>query len=200
MAGYGERSLNLLSQSPFNESGFLLNYSADTGQWSAQDPVSQGQGMEGFARAILAGRKLKGVNTRPWEEFLKKACTVHAGRILRDDWKPVNTAEGFFISPLCKGYQLYGNAEFKRAATKAGAYYCEPAPGHAVSPIGAARWTRIARTRKARWAAFQGFLALYELTKEQKYLDWAAHAMDVALPTPYCGTFIYRRAGCAITD
>ncbi len=69
--------------------------------------------MEGFARAILAGRKMKGMQTAPWEEFLKKACSIHAARILREDWKPVNTAEGFFVSPLCKGFQLFGNEEFQ---------------------------------------------------------------------------------------
>ena len=180
MVSYGERSLNLLSQSPFNANGFLLNYSPDDGQWSAQDPVSQGQGMEGFARAIQAGRKLKGVGTGRWQEFLKKACTVHAGRILQDNWKPVNTAEGFFISPLCKGYQLFGNAEFKRAAVKAGAYY---ANRHVdmTEPYWGGTLDANCEDKEGAWAAFQGFLALYELTKEKKYLGWATHAMDVAL-------------------
>lgn len=180
MVSYGERSLNLLAQSPFNANGFLLNYSPDDGQWSAQDPVSQGQGMEGFARAIQAGRKLKGVDTGRWQEFLKKACAVHAGRILRDDWKPVNTAEGFFISPLCKGYQLFGNAEFKRAAVKAGTYY---AGRHLdmTEPYWGGTLDANCEDKEGAWAAFQGFLALYELTKEKQYLGWATHAMDVAL-------------------
>ena len=30
----------------------------------------------------------------------------------------------------------------------------------------------------AQWAAFQAFLALYELTHEPRYLDWAEHAME----------------------
>ena len=42
----GQRSLDWLAHSPFNEHGFLLNYDADTGQWKDQDPVSQGQAME----------------------------------------------------------------------------------------------------------------------------------------------------------
>lgn len=180
MIQYGVRSLNLLSQSPFNEKGFLLDYNADDGKWNAQDPVSQGQGMEGFARAILVGRTLKGVNTAPWKEFLKRACTVHANRILRDDWKPVNTAEAFFISPLCKGHQLFGNAEFKRAATKAAEYY---ARRHLdmTEPYWGGTLDANCEDKEGAWAAFQGFLALYELTREKQYLDWAAHAMDVTL-------------------
>jgi hypothetical protein len=180
MIGYGQRSLNLLAQSPFNPNGFLLNYDADTGQWKDQDPVSQGQGMEGFARAILAGRKLKGVNTARWEDFLKRACAVHAGRILKAEWQPVNTAEAFFISPLCKGYQLFGAADFKRAAVKAGEYY---ARRHLdmTEPYWGGTLDANCEDKEGAWAAFQGFLALYELTQERPYLDWAAHAMDVAL-------------------
>ena len=180
MTSYGERSLNLLAQSPFNQNGFLLDYDADTGQWSAQDPVSQGQGMEGFARAILAGRQSKGIRTGPWEEFLKRACAVHASRILRDNWKPVNTAEAFFISPLCKGYRLFGDTDFKRAAVKAGEYY---AKRHLdmTEPYWGGTLDANCEDKEGAWAGFQGFLALYELTREKKYLDWAAHAMDVAL-------------------
>lgn len=180
MISRGARSLNLLAQSPFNQNGFLLDYNADNSRWQAQDPVSQGQAMEGFARAILAGRGLKQVKTGPWEEFLKRACTVHAARILRDDWRPVNTAEAFFISPLCKGHQLFGDAEFKSAAIKASEYYAKRHLDMA-EPYWGGTLDANCEDKEGAWAAFQGFLALYELTHEQRYLDWAAHAMDVTL-------------------
>jgi hypothetical protein len=180
MISYGERSLNLLAQSPFNESGFLLDYNADDGHWQAQDPVSQGQGMEGFARAILAGRKRKGVQTESWEKFLKRAAAVHAGRILKDTWKPVNTAEAFFISPLCKAHQIFGDAEFKRAAVKAGEYYAQRHLDMS-EPYWGGTLDANCEDKEGAWAAFQGFVALYELTREPKYLDWGAHAMDVTL-------------------
>jgi hypothetical protein len=121
----GQRALDWLARSPFNERGFLLNYDADNGQWKDQDPVSQGQAMEVFARAIITGRKLPGVKTERWEEFLKKACGVQAKRILQPDWKPRNTAEGFFVSPLCKGFEWFGEEDFRRAAVKAGDYYAK---------------------------------------------------------------------------
>jgi hypothetical protein len=180
MVDFGARSLNLLAQSPFNENGFLLDYNADNGKWAAQDPVSQGQGMEGFARAVLAGRKFEGIKTGPWEDFLKRACTVHANRILREDWKPVNTAEAFFISPLCKATLLFGNGEFRRAAIKAGEYY---ARRHLdmTEPYWGGTLDANCEDKEGAWAAFQGFVSLYELTREKRYLDWAAHAMDVTL-------------------
>lgn len=179
MVDYGVRSLNQLARSPFNENGFLLNYNADNQKWTAQDPVSQGQAMEGFARAIVAGRA-RGVDTKPWEDFLQRACAVHSARILRPDWSPVNTAEGFFISPLCQGYRLFGDAAFKAAAAKAGEHY---ANRHLAmrEPYWGGTLDANCEDKEGAWAGFQGFLALYELTKEQPYLEWAEHAMDVAL-------------------
>jgi hypothetical protein len=35
--------------------------------------------------------------------------------------------------------------------------------------------------KEGAYAAFQGFLAAYELTGEQRFLDWARHACDVML-------------------
>lgn len=180
MIRYGSSSLDLLCQSPFNENGFLLSYDADTGTWEGQDPVSQGQGMEGFARAILAARTLKGVATGPWEAFLERACTVHARRILDDGWRPVNTAEAFFISPLCKGHRLFGNPEFRRAAIKAGDYYARR-HRDMTEPYWGGTLDANCEDKEGAWAGFQGFLALYELTGDRHYLDRAEHAMDVTL-------------------
>lgn len=180
MVEKGSRSLNLLSQSPFNENGFHLIYTAEDGTWKGQDPVSAGQAMECFARAIRAGREIKGVDTKPWEAFLQQACTFHAQRILRDDWKPVNTAEAFFVSPLCKGYLLFGDEICKQAALKAGEYYAQR---HLTmeEPYWGGTLDARCEDKEGAWAGFQAFLALYEMTHDQKYLSWAEHAMDVTL-------------------
>lgn len=173
-------SLNFLATATFNEHGFLLHYTVESKKWSDQDPVSQGQAMEVFARAISIGKKQGNIDTKPWEAFLNKACEVHAKRILRDDWRPVSTNEGFFGSPLCKGSVLFGNEEFKRAAIKVAEYYVkrhldmnEPYWGGTLDAQ--------CEDKEGAWAAFQAFLAVYELTKELRYLEWAEHAMDVAL-------------------
>lgn len=174
------RSLNLLATTPFNEHGFQLRYSAGSGTWSEQNAVSQGQAMENFARAILIARKQGGIDTKPWEAFLRKACEVHAKRILRDDWRPGSTNEGFFVSPLCKGYGLFGNEDFKRAAIKAAEHY---ARRHLdmTEPYWGGTLDAQCEDKEGAWAGFQAFLAVYELTKEPRYLAWAEHAMDVAL-------------------
>lgn len=180
MVARGQRALDWLSRSPFNEHGFLLNYNADTGQWKDQDPVSQGQAMESFARAIRVGRTQPGVQTARWEAFLKQACGVQAQRILRPDWRPRNTAEAFFISPLCQASRLLGETDFQRAAVKAGEYY---AGRHLdmTEPYWGGTLDANCEDKEGAWAAFQGFLALYELTQQPRYLAWAEHAMDVTL-------------------
>jgi hypothetical protein len=174
------RSMNHLSKAPFNEHGFLLKYTAESGQWSEQDPVSQGQAMEGFARAILAARKHGGIDTVPWEAFLRKACTLHAARIQRDDWRPVSTAEAFFVSPLCKASRLFDNPDFRRAALKAAEHYAQR---HLTmeEPYWGGTLDARCEDKEGALAGFQAFLAVYELTRETRYLEWAAHALDVAL-------------------
>jgi hypothetical protein len=180
MMDRGQRSLDWLARSPFNERGFLLNYNADNGQWKDQDPVSQGQAMEVFARAIILGRRNRAVKTERWEAFLKKACSLQAKRILQPGWNPRNTAEAFFVSPLCQAHQLFGDAEFQRAAVKAGEYYAKRHLDMS-EPYWGGTLDANCEDKEGAWAAFQAFLALYERTGERRYLDWAAHAMDVTL-------------------
>ena len=174
------RSMNLLATARFNERGFLQRYTAETGRWSEQDPVSQGQAMENFARAIVAARQAGGIDTKPWEDFLKKACAIQAARILRDDWRPVSTAEAFYVSPLCKASALFGEERFKGAALKAANHY---ARRHLdmTEPYWGGTLDARCEDKEGALAGFQAFLAVHELTKDPRCLDWAAHALDVAL-------------------
>jgi len=183
-----QKAMDHLATSPFNEKGFLVRYDPDKNRWYGQDPVSQGQGMENFARAILAGRarseraesKLDAIDTTKWETFLRKACDIHAARILRDDWLPVSTNEGFLVSPLCKGYALFGDEAYRRAAIKAADHY---AARHLdmTEPYWGGTLDARCEDKEGAFAGFQAFLAVYEMTGEDKYLRWAEHAMDVAL-------------------
>ncbi len=174
------RAMNHLATAPFNENGFLLKYTAETGSWSDQDHVSQGQAMENFARAIRAARTRGNLNTESWESFLRRACAVQAQRILRDDWRPVSTAEAFYVSPLCHAAQLFDHPEFRRAALKAADHY---AARHLDlrEPYWGGTLDARCEDKEGALAGFQAFLAVYELTRDPRYLDWAAHALDVAL-------------------
>ncbi len=173
------RCLDTLARSPFNEDGFLLACDGKTGEWSRQDPISQGQAMTNFARAIRAGRDLK-IDTGAWEVFLQRACEVHARRILADGWHPVSTNEGFLVAPLCLGYELFGDDLYAEAARKAADHYGARHPSMEEPYWGGTLDARC-EDKEGAWAGFEAFLAMYEMTGEQKYLDWAGHAADVAL-------------------
>ncbi len=175
----GHRSLDFMATAPFNKDGFLLGYTAESGKWDGQDWVSQGQAMENVARAIQAARR-QGVGAKSWESFLAKACDLQAARILAGNWRPNSTAEGFLISPLCKAYALFGREAYRTAALKAAGHY---AARHLTmeEPYWGGTLDASCEDKEGAVAAFQAFLAVYEMTREQKHLDWAAHALDVML-------------------
>jgi hypothetical protein len=136
--------------------------------------------MEGFARAIIAARQHGGIDTSSWEALLKKAATMHSARILRDDWHPRSTSEGFYVSPLCKAAQLFDNAEFRKAAIKAANHYARRHVNMR-EPYWGGTLDAQCEDKEGALAGFQAFLAVYEMTHEKQYLEWAEHAMDVAL-------------------
>jgi len=175
-----QRSLDHLTTSPFNQNGFLLTYDPKTNKWHGQDHLSQGQALENFASAILAAQGKAQYDTAKWRTFLKKASDIHADRILADNWRPVSTNEAFFISPLCKAYKLFEKEKYKRAALKAAHHY---ASRHITmeEPYWGGTLDASCEDKEAAWAAFQGFLAAYDLTKDKQFLSYASHACDVVL-------------------
>jgi hypothetical protein len=175
-----QRALDHLSTSPFNENGFMVGYNPDKSEWYDQDPISQGQAMDVFANAVRFGRNHQPIKTAAWEAFLRKACDVHAARILDAGWKPRSTAEGFLVAPLCKDYALFGKKEYRQAALKAVEEYSKR---HLAmrEPYWGGTLDANCEDKEGAWAGFQAFLAGYEMTHEPKYLAWAEHAMDVTL-------------------
>ncbi len=204
-----QKSLDLLAESPFNENGFLLNYIARDNKWERQDNVSQGQAMYNFAKAVEAGRKNKRVDTQKWEEFLQRACDLHARRILDDSWNPVSTNEGFYIAPLAIASKLFKNKTYLEAAVKATEHYAErhlsmqePYWGGTLDASG--------EDKEGAWAAFQGFLTLYEMTKDKKYLQYAEHAAyvtlsytvvwDIPMPASRMGDHYFKSRGWTVVS
>lgn len=175
-----QKSLDFLANSPMNENGFHLKYIINEDRWEEQHDVSQGQSMYNFAKAIEAAKKNGKYDTSKWESFLKKASDFHSNRILSDEWKPVSTNEGFYIAPLTLAAENFNNEQYALAARKAADYYAQ----RHVSmdePYWGGTLDASCEDKEGAFAAFQGFLAMYEYTKEQKYLDYATHAAYVAL-------------------
>jgi len=176
------KSLNFLSTVEFYDEGFYTWYDYEKKQWVPQrrpELLSQGQAMLNFANAIRVGRS-EGLDVSSWERFLRKACDFHSNKILANDWNPQSTNQAFMISPLCKAYQLFGTDLYRRAAEKAGEVY---AARHLSmdEPYWGGTLDASCEDKEGAFAALQGFVALYELKGENKYLKWAEHACDVAL-------------------
>ncbi len=174
-----QKSLDFLSSAEFYEGGFHTWYDCEKKKWEKHEPLSQGQGMLSIARAIKMSAKT-GLDSTKWKEFLKKACTFHADRILNDSWQPVSTDEAFFIAPLCEGADLFDDNHLREAAIKAGVAYAQR---HLTmhEPYWGGTLDASCEDKEGAYAAMQGFLALHALTGDVKYLEWAEHACDVVL-------------------
>lgn len=173
------RSLNTLSQAAFYKDGFHTWYNFETKEWSHVEVLSQGQGMNNIANAIRVGRT-RGLDTAPWEAFLKKACDVHANRILQPEWRPPSTSEAFFIAPLCKAHKLFDQPAYLNAAIKAAETFADRHLSMQ-EPYWGGTLDASCEDKEGAYAALQGFLAVFEATSDSRFLTWAKHALDVVL-------------------
>ncbi|MGD8500260.1 MAG: hypothetical protein PVJ86_06415 [Phycisphaerales bacterium] len=176
------KSLDFLSAAEFYGQGFYTWYDYKRREWlqrTRPELLSQGQAMLNFANAIRVGRA-KGLDVSRWESFLRRACDFHAAKILSDDWNPLSTNQAFFIAPLCKAHKLLGADTYRRAAEKAGSVYASRHLSMA-EPYWGGTLDASCEDKEGAFAALQGFVALYELTNDRKYLEWAEHACDVVL-------------------
>lgn len=177
------KSLDFLSGAAFYDGGFHNWFDLERRQWERIEVLNQGQAMLSFARAIAAGRA-RGIDTSKWEAFLRKACDVHAARILSEDWRPVSTNEAAFLAPLVKAARLFGVSRYHQAALKAASHYAQRHLDMR-EPYWGGTLDASSEDKEGAAIAFQGFLELYEVTHEAEHLRWARHACDVMLTYTY---------------
>ncbi|MCC7170135.1 MAG: hypothetical protein IT459_06785 [Planctomycetes bacterium] len=118
------RALDLLARAPFDANGFAQRYTAETGAWSEQDFVSQGQALESFTRAIEVARERGGIDTAAmvWDVDLPPGrLRDHAFR--SRGWTVVSAQNqhldvfGVFYTPeIWRMGELLGRPELKRLA------------------------------------------------------------------------------------
>ena len=174
-----QKAVDFIATSPFDKNGFSIRYDFAEHRWLARrNPLSQAQAMYNLLNALRVARDTAGIETSGWETFLREACDLHAKRILADDWQPKSTNEGFLIAPLAEAATLFDSKFFLRAARKAADHY-----GNRHESMDEPYWggTLDARCedKEGAWAALQGFLALYEITRDTRYLNWAGQAADI---------------------
>lgn len=186
-----QKSLDFISDIKMREDGkgFYTWYSVDDQKWVERiwkpmpEILSQGQAMNNMANAINASKK-SGLDPQKWKSFLKKASDFHAQRILSLEWKPESTNEGFFIAPLCKASQILNEDKYLQAALKAGDHYYNR-HFNMEEPYWGGTLDASCEDKEGAYAAFQGFLELFETTGDEKFLEAARHACDVVLSYTY---------------
>lgn len=178
--GKVQELMDFLSDYPAGKEGiFPVGYNFKKQSYYGGDPVSCGQAMYNFAKAIVKARKDKRYDTRKWEAFLQKACDATSERILDNAWNPKSTAEAFYIAPLAIASNLFKNKQYRQAAEKATRLFSERHT-ESVSYWGGTL-DATCEDKEGAWAAFQGYLEMYEQYKKPEYLELAKHAMDVCL-------------------
>jgi hypothetical protein len=112
------RALDLLVTAPFNENGFLQRYTAENGQWTEQDFVSQGQALESISLAIEAANR-RGLDTSRWTAFLRRACELHANRVTARGLEPRLDQRGVLcLAALAGSARLLNSPLCERGAMK----------------------------------------------------------------------------------
>lgn len=177
---YVQMSMDHIITSPISKNGFPVRYEVQQDKWERPDPVSEGQAMNSIALAIKVGRRNQQIQVSQWEDFLIKACDIHAKRLLSEKWDPRNTAEAFYISPLLIASKLFNNEVYRNAAFKAADYYADRHLDMS-EPYWGGTLDATCEDKEGAWGAFQGFMACYEYTEDEQYLQWAQHAGDVVL-------------------
>jgi hypothetical protein len=175
-----QRSMDFLTTYPIDPKNGIFPVGYSEKGFYGGDPVSCGQAMYNFAKAIETARKSHQYNIAKWEKFLKDACDGVCKYILDKNWNPKSTAEGFYIAPLAMSSKLFNNTKYRDAAIKAGQTFADR---HL--KMNGCYWggtlDATCEDKEGAWAAFQGFITLYEQLGDKKYLGWAKHAMDVCL-------------------
>ncbi|MCB1121148.1 MAG: hypothetical protein KJT03_06350, partial [Verrucomicrobiae bacterium] len=180
-----QSGLDFITSSPFTDDGFSIRYDMDKQQWlDRRNPLSQGQAVNNMLDALRLARSNRNLDTSKWEAFLKRACDYHAEQVLARDWKPVSTNQGFLIAPLAKASELFSESRYLDAAKKAGKHYMQRHLSMDEPYWGGTLDARC-EDKEGAWAAMQGFLTLYEVTKDKAFLDAAIHAGDVVLSYVY---------------
>ncbi len=179
-----QKSLDFLSGAEFYENGFRTAFDTVSKKWIRGEILSQAQGLQNMLMAIKSSKfpQTEKMNLDPskWEAFARRASDFHAERVLKDDWNPLSTSEAFLGAPLALGFKLFGDEKYKRASLKIADTYAkrhidmrEVYWGGTLDAVG--------EDKEGAWAAFQAFLAAYDITGEAAYLDYAKHAAYVML-------------------
>ena len=187
-----QRSLDFLADTmgPHVRSNgyFPVSFDLDTKKLGGGDPVSCGQALLSFMRAIRHAERDKRLNAAKWRAFAEKAVGTMAGDVLRPDWRePRSTAVGFCVAPLVLAADVFGQTSYRLAAEKIANHLAKVYIGYDRIYWGGTL-DASCEDKEGAYAAFQGFAALLfdavrrgDREAEARWAPRARHAMDLML-------------------
>ena len=115
-----------------------------------------------------------------WLEFCRKNKEVFVNRILKDDWKPVNTCEATLGAPIANAYMIFKDERMKKAVLKLADYYIAR---HITmeEPYWGGTLDARCEDKEGAVCAMYAFYAAWLITKDRKYLEATEHATQVFL-------------------
>ena len=175
-----EESIDFMCKSPYDENGFCVRYDVPTKKWSGKDFVSQGQALETFTSTLLDRKEHNLPVKQEWLEFCKKNTDVFVNRILKEDWKPVNTCEATLGAPIANAYMIFKDERMKQAVLKLADYYIAR---HITmdEPYWGGTLDARCEDKEGAVCAMYAFYAAWLITKDRKYLEATEHATQVFL-------------------
>ena len=180
-----DECFDFLASSPVAEEGFCVEYDITSGAWSDRNFVSQGQALEAFVRGIKLRRDRGEPIPAPWLAFLKKVCGSWSRRVMKPSWRPVATGEAFLAAPLVLAGTLLNAPKFITAARKI-ADHCIARHSSMDEPYWGGTLDASCEDKEAAAAAMSAFFAVWEATRNRRYLDAAEHATAVYLTYLQC--------------
>lgn len=175
-----EKYLDFLVSSPVDERGFCVEYYIEEDKFQEYNFVSQGQTMETFAMTLQAWQAVGKEVKQEYLDFLDRVCSSFHRRVMRDDWHPVSTNEGFLAAPLAMAAQLLGKEDFRQSALKIADHYLERHLSMK-EPYWGGTLDASCEDKEGAVAAMTAFFAAWEASGKKRFLDGAYHAAAVYL-------------------
>lgn len=188
-----QRSLDFLAETTMNrftgrEGCFQVGYRMHDGSGYGGDPVSCGQALYSFVKAIRFAEKSKKLDATKWRAFVRKAVSAVTDHVLRDDWQvPRSTSIGFFVAPLVVASELLNEPRALAAAEKIAGALADKYIGYDAVYWGGTL-DASCEDKEGAYAAFQGFVELLrravkrqDAAGEKRWSLPARHALDFML-------------------
>lgn len=166
-------------------------YDLETGTWSDFTERDYGEVLASLAEGIAVTER-QGFFNDEWLDFLR-ARGDDVDRTYGPDWEPDYTAPAYLIAPLARLFAFTGEERYLEAAQRLAQKFYRAHTATLAEPYWGSNPEARCEDREAGAGFFQGTLALWRVTGEDQYLNWATRAAEWLLTFVYLWETGFRR-------